>query len=195
MGVLVDDLLLLARLDANTDAERALDREPVDLEVLAGDAVTDLRAVDPTRPVSLDAEHVTVVGDESRLRQVIANLLNNARQHTPPGTAVHVRVARDVVTGGAILDVVDDGPGIPDDLASHVFERFWRADAARGRAQGGAGLGLSIVAAVVEAHGGTVTVESPSGSGARFRVTMPPGGPETAPNQLPPAARPVTSPR
>jgi two-component system OmpR family sensor kinase len=168
MGRLVDDMLLLARLDEG----RPLDLTDVDLARIAEDAVADARAVEPGRPISLIAhEAVVVSGDADRLRQVTANLVVNALVHTPPGTAVEVRVRRDGST--AVLEVADHGPGLPPELATRVFERFVRADPARTRATGGAGLGLAIVAAVVEAHGGRAEVESTPGEGATFRVVLP----------------------
>jgi two-component system OmpR family sensor kinase len=168
MGVLVDDLLLLARLDQG----RPLERKPVDLVRVATDAVDDARAAAPDRPISLDApDELMVSGDDVRLRQVAANLLANACQHTPPGTPVEVRLGDD--GGAAVVDVVDHGPGLPADQADRVFERFYRADPSRARAGGGSGLGLSIVAAITEAHGGTVSVDSTPGEGARFRVALP----------------------
>jgi two-component system OmpR family sensor kinase len=175
MGLLVDDLLLLARLDQG----RPLDRGAVDLVAVAGDALADLSAIDPARPVTFEhPDRLVVSGDEARLRQVAGNLLANARIHTPPGTAVHVRVR---ASGGqAILEVADEGPGLPPGDEHLVFERFYRADAARtrtgpsGAVEGGTGLGLSIVAAIVAAHGGTVHAGSPpNGRGAYFFVALP----------------------
>jgi two-component system OmpR family sensor kinase len=168
MGFLVEDLLLLARLDQG----RPLEREPVDLLRLATDAVADARAVSPERTITLTGDApVVVVGDEARLRQVAGNLLGNAAVHTPPGTPVHVRVMAE--DGHARLDVRDEGPGLPPGVGDEVFERFYRADAARSRATGGAGLGLSIVAAVAEAHGGRARLETPPGPGAWFVVELP----------------------
>ena len=165
MGVLVDDMLLLARLDQG----RPLETEPVRLDVVAADAAADARAVDPARPVTVDAEEVTVTGDDARLRQVVGNLVGNAIRHTPPGTPVRVVVRAD--GGVARVEVADEGPGMDAETASRVFERFYRADPAR--ATGGSGLGLSIVAAVVEAHGGSVRVETSPGNGATFVVELP----------------------
>jgi two-component system OmpR family sensor kinase len=169
MGVLVDDLLLLARLDQG----RPLERQPVDLGKVAADAVHDARAVEPDRPIALEAPGPAVVlGDELRLRQVAANLLANARQHTPPTAAVRVGVRQE--NGSVVLEVADDGPGLFPEEADKVFERFYRADPSRNRNLGGTGLGLSIVAAVAEAHGGRARVESTPGEGARFWVELPP---------------------
>ena len=170
MGELVEDLLLLARLDQG----RPLEQEPVDLGRVATDAVADARAVDPDRPITLTVTGdgpVLVTGDEARLRQVAANLLANARQHTPAGTPVAVRVRAD--GGRAVLQVADEGPGLAEEEAARVFERFYRADRSRARASGGTGLGLSIVAAIAEAHGGTASVTSSPGAGATFRVELP----------------------
>ena len=168
MGVLVDDLLLLARLDQG----RPLDRQPVDLAQVAADAVHDARAVEPERTIALEGPDTAVVlGDELRLRQVAANLLANARQHTPPTAAVRVGVRRE--NGSVVLEVADEGPGLSSEEAAKVFERFYRSDPSRARTQGGTGLGLSIVAAVAEAHGGRARVESEPGHGARFWVELP----------------------
>ncbi len=168
MAHLVDDLLLLARLDH----EPSRGRGPVDLSKLALDAVTDARAVEPTRPISLDAGGPGLVeGDEVQLRQAVANLLNNARVHTPSDTAVHVKVASEGET--VALEVEDEGPGMDEEEAARVFERFYRADPSRSRSQGGAGLGLSIVAAIADSHGGRASVDSSPGRGARFRIEIP----------------------
>ncbi|MEU6144839.1 HAMP domain-containing sensor histidine kinase [Streptomyces sp. NPDC047081] len=160
MGAMVDDLLLLARLDAG----RPLASEPVDLTRLVLDSVTDARAAGPDHRWELDLpeDPVTVTGDEHRLQQVLANLLANARLHTPVGTKVTVTLETDGTT--ALLQVHDDGPGVPEDIRPGVFERFTRADRRTKEATGGAGLGLSIVAAVAEAHDGSVTLESRPGS-------------------------------
>jgi two-component system OmpR family sensor kinase len=176
MGLLVEDLLLLARLDQ----QRPLDREPVDLLALAADAVHDARAVAPDREIELvlggeDGGALVVLGDGQRLRQVLANLVDNALTHTPAGSPVEVRVGAAPLDGrpGAAVEVVDHGPGLTPEQAERVFERFYRADPARSRAVGGTGLGLSIVAALVAVHGGTVGVDSVPGRGARFRVLLP----------------------
>jgi two-component system, OmpR family, sensor kinase len=143
----------------------------VDLARVVTDAVADATAVEPQRPISLDApDHLVVDGDEARLNQLVANLLANARTHTPASTPVRVRLAATATV--AVLEVEDDGPGLGPE-PERVFERFYRADQARSRASGGAGLGLSIVAAVSEAHGGRATAGcSPSG-GALVRVELP----------------------
>ena len=171
LGLLVDDLLLLARLDQ----QRPLERRPVELIALAGDAVSDAKAAWPDREVRLHVlpggDVPIVLGDEARLRQVLSNLVSNAVTHTPRGVTATVTVG--TADGWAVLDVTDDGPGLAPDAAARVFERFYRADAARTRAAGGTGLGLSIVAALVAAHGGTVALESAPGAGATFRVRLP----------------------
>jgi two-component system, OmpR family, sensor kinase len=175
MGRLVDDLLLLARMDEQQPLELA----DVDLTDIAADAVADARAVDAARPVTLEAPGPVVVrGDDRRLRQVVANLLNNARVHTPERTPVHVVVSSN--GENAVLVVRDEGPGITDEDRRRIFERFYRADPSRSRAKGGSGLGLSIVAAVVQAHGGTVSVASAAGQGASFTVQLPQSTPTRA---------------
>jgi signal transduction histidine kinase len=167
MGLLVDDMLLLARLDQG----RPLETTPLALDRLVDEAVRDARAVEPDRPIDLVGDPVTVAGDDHRLRQVVGNLLTNARLHTPPGTPVHVSVR---VAGERVrLEVADEGPGLEPEVAARVFERFFRGDPARTRASGGSGLGLSIVAAVAEAHGGRVSVDTAPGAGTRFVVELP----------------------
>ncbi|MDI2124793.1 sensor histidine kinase [Yinghuangia seranimata] len=170
MSLLVDDLLLLARLDAG----RPLAREPVDLCRMAIDAASDARAAGPGHRWLLDLpeEPVTITGDPHRLRQVLANLLTNARTHTPSGTRVTVRV-REHGDGAEVL-VSDDGPGVPEDLQESVFERFTRAGQGRARSDGGTGLGLAIVDAVVASHRGTVTLTSRPGR-TDFRILLPRG--------------------
>jgi len=183
MGLLVEDLLALARLDQ----QRPLAKAPVDLLMLAADAVQDARIVSPGRPIDLVVAPGTafiVDGDEPRLRQVLANLVNNALTHTPDETPVRVKLGRGTLEpdsgrqGGqavpaAVLDVADDGPGMTAEAARRVFERFYRADASRNRASGGSGLGLAIVAGLVAAHGGTVSVRTAPGQGADFQVKLP----------------------
>jgi two-component system OmpR family sensor kinase len=175
MGLLVQDLLLLARLDQ----QRPLERTPVDLAVLVVDAVHDAHVVAPDRSVNLrlpqaDGEEpasVPVLGDQERLRQVIGNLVTNAITHTPAGTPVEVRLRSEGTE--AVLEVADSGPGLPPEAAERVFERFYRADPARGRDNGGTGLGLAIVAALVAAHGGRVSVDTAAGVGTTFQVRLP----------------------
>jgi two-component system OmpR family sensor kinase len=212
MGLLVEDLLTLARIDQ----QRPLAKAPVDLLMLAADAVQDARIVAPGRPVDLVVAPGTaflVDGDEPRLRQVIGNLVNNALTHTPAGTPVRLKIGRGTLEPGTadlagrarpgahdgwasededagvgaatsqpaldgeapavVLDVEDDGPGMSASQAQRVFERFYRADAARNRASGGTGLGLAIVAGLVAAHGGTVSVRTAPGQGADFQVKLP----------------------
>ncbi len=180
MGVLVDDLLLLARLDQG----RPLEERPVDLTRITRDAVDDARTVAPNRPIQYSPNGAIVVpGDEVRLRQVLANLMQNTLQHTPPDTPVHVRV--EAGTDNATIEVRDEGPGMTSDVAAHVFERFWRGDPSRNRASGGAGLGLAIVAAIADAHGGRAEVESAPGQGATFRVVLPRTPPAAPPDPAP----------
>jgi two-component system, OmpR family, sensor kinase len=205
MGLLVEDLLTLARLDQ----QRPLNIAPVDLLTVAVDAVQDARIVSPGRSIDLIVAPGTaflVDGDEQRLRQVLGNLVNNALTHTPAGTPVRVKIgagtlppalggrangqasagangfagdargaaaASDGPVPAVVIDVEDDGPGMPPEQAQRVFERFYRADAARNRASGGTGLGLAIVAGLVSAHGGTVSVRTAPGQGADFQVRLP----------------------
>lgn len=176
MGVLVEDLMHLARLDEG----RPLARDAVDLAVLAADAAADLRALDPQRTVALvplvpgaSTADAVVAGDESRLRQVLANLVGNAARHTPSGTPVEIAVGRVTADGTAVVEVRDHGPGIPAEHAARVFERFYRVDAGRSRDHGGTGLGLAIVDAIVRAHGGTVSLVPTPGGGATARIALP----------------------
>ncbi len=168
MGLLVEDLLLLARLDEN----RPLEVVPLDLAEILAEAITEARAAGREHVWHLDvpADPVDVRGDPLRLHQVVANLLGNARVHTPPGTPVTARVR--VQGEHAVIEVVDDGPGIPADVLPRVTERFTRADSSRSRASGGSGLGLSIAKAIVLAHGGTMAIECPPGGGTAVRVRL-----------------------
>jgi two-component system OmpR family sensor kinase len=174
MTGLVEDLLLLARLDSG----RAVAHEPVDLSRLVVDAVSDAQVAgsDHAWTLRLPDEPVEVVGDADRLHQVVANLLGNARAHTPPGTTVTVGLSSS--DGSVHIRVSDDGPGIAPDLLPRVFERFARGDGSRSRAAGSTGLGLAIVSAVAEAHGGTVEVDG-SPAGTTFTVTLPAGAAES----------------
>ncbi|MEO3801336.1 HAMP domain-containing sensor histidine kinase [Nonomuraea sp. B1E8] len=170
MGLLVEDMLLLARLDQR----RALAMQSVDLLSLAATAVIDAQTLAPDRRIELVRLYggegdVLVTGDESRLGQVLNNLVTNALTHTPPGTPFQVRVGAD--GDHAVVEVADEGPGFTAEVAERVFERFYRADPAR--SAGGSGLGLSIAATLVEAHGGIVTAEGEPGKGALFRVILP----------------------
>lgn len=171
MGVLVEDLLLLARLDE----QRPLDQRRVDLLALASDAVHDAQTVAPARQIRMEVFDgpgtPEVLGDEARLRQVFSNLMSNAVQHTPEVAGITVRVGTD--EDSAVLEVCDEGPGMNAEDARRVFERFYRADSSRTRASGGFGLGLSIVDSLVDAHGGTVSVDTTPGHGCRFRVSLP----------------------
>ncbi|NDO88031.1 sensor histidine kinase [Cellulosimicrobium composti] len=186
MGTLVNDLLALARLDEG----RPLRHEPVDLVSLARDSAQDLHALDPTREVGLVGlapgasapATLRAVGDEDRLRQVLANLVGNVARHTPAGTPVEIALG--VAPGGtsregptaaerAVLEVRDHGPGVPAEQRGRVFERFYRADSSRNRASGGSGLGLAIVAAIVGAHQGHVAVRETAGGGLTVRVELP----------------------
>ncbi|WP_251150189.1 HAMP domain-containing sensor histidine kinase [Cellulosimicrobium sp. Marseille-Q4280] len=196
MGALVNDLLALARLDEG----RPLRHEPVDLAALAKDSAQDLHALDPSRDVqvvglaagSVAPEPLRVVGDEDRLRQVLANLVGNVARHTPRGTAAQIALgvveAPPLPTDGtvqraphgtargatAVLEVRDHGPGVPAGQEDRVFERFYRADSSRNRASGGSGLGLAIVAAIVAAHRGHVSVRSTDDDGGlTVRVELP----------------------
>ncbi|MFV8050344.1 sensor histidine kinase [Mycobacterium sp. 48b] len=168
MTQLVEDMLLLARLDAG----RPLERDSVDLSRLVVDTVSDAHIAGPDHQWSLDLpeDPVMVQGDEARLHQVLANLLANARTHTPPGTSV--TVALNTAPDAVLITVADDGPGIPPTLLPDVFERFARGDSSRSRREGSTGLGLAIVAAVVKAHGGTIEVTSTPGS-TEFVVRLP----------------------
>jgi two-component system OmpR family sensor kinase len=190
MGILVDDMLLLARLDQ----QRPLQAKPVDLLTLAADAVHDARVVAPDRSIQLtvgSGAALIVNGDEVRLRQVIGNLMTNALIHTPAGTPIDVLIRSGTLDEAparspedadaprpaathqpaAVLEVTDHGPGLAEDQAEHVFERFYQADKAR--SAGGTGLGLAIVAALVAGHGGATWVRSTPGVGATFSIALP----------------------
>ena len=193
MGVLVEDMLLLARLDQ----QRPLDWRPVDLLTLAADAVHDARVVAPARSINLtvgSGAALLVIGDEIRLRQVIGNLMSNALSHTPDASPIDVLIRSGNLDEApaaadddravpadqpgprdsrpaAVLEVADHGPGLTKEQAQHVFERFYRADQAR--TSGGTGLGLAIVAALVKAHDGAAWVRSQPGSGATFCIALP----------------------
>ncbi|HEY7024811.1 MAG TPA: HAMP domain-containing sensor histidine kinase [Candidatus Limnocylindrales bacterium] len=180
MAALVEDMLLLARLDQG----RPLRHDPVPLSELVNDALLDLRAVDPERPVEANVEsNVVVSGDEDRLRQVIGNLVTNVRVHTPPDTPIEVGLS--ARNGYSTLKVADHGPGIDPTHVEHIFDRFYRADSARTRDRGGSGLGLSIAASVATAHGGEISYSNTPGGGATFTLTLPRDGkPEAVEDEL-----------
>ena len=168
MRVLVEELLLLARLDEG----RPLATRPVDLNEIVLDAISASRAVAPDRHVVLSVSAVAVVrGDAVRLRQVVDNLLANVRTHTPAGTATFITIG--VTDGSAALTVRDDGPGMPTEQAARIFERFYRSDASRSRASGGSGLGMAIVHALVTAHHGRIDVDTTPGRGLTIRIALP----------------------
>jgi two-component system OmpR family sensor kinase len=189
MGLLVDDLLLLARLDQG----RPLSRRPVDVSVLAAEAVDAARAVEPDREMTMEVDPgLWVQADRDRLRQVLDNLLGNVRMHTPPGAPATLRARSG--EDSVLIEVQDSGPGIAPEAARRVFERFYRADPARTHASGGAGLGLSIVESIVAAHGGRVEVGNAAGGGACFRIYLPPLEPGAGPLDEPPPADSQPSP-
>ncbi|SFE12696.1 two-component system, OmpR family, sensor kinase [Actinopolyspora alba] len=199
MSLLVEDLLLLAKLDQ----EPVYDREEVDLLSVTADAISGTAhrgassrvRLDPLRPDATELESVRVIGDSHRLRQVVGNLVSNALSHTPPETDIRVRVGTapaGSTTGGlngpdrwvsgpelvagtptAIVDVTDSGPGLSPEQAGQVFDRFYRADAARTREHGGSGLGLAIAAAIAGNHGGRIELDTRPGQGATFRLVLP----------------------
>ncbi|MEU6784519.1 HAMP domain-containing sensor histidine kinase [Nonomuraea angiospora] len=176
---LVEDLLLLASLDESDGP--GLDLTPMDLRTLAADARHDFAALAPSRPVAFTgpsggpAASAPVLGDEARLRQVVSNLVGNAITHTPADTPVRIGVGTD--GGESVLVIEDEGPGLSPEEEARVFDRFYRADASRARATGGAGLGLAIVRSIVTAHGGRVEVRSSPGKGAAFQVRLPAADP------------------
>ena len=172
MGSLVEDLLLLARLDQS----REMKSDPVNLTQIVSDAVASARAAGQNHTVNFDeqAEEIYALGDKDRIHQVVANLLANARTHTPAGTVIDVSVKQD--TDGVRIRIADNGPGLSDADQARIFERFYRADASRVRTDGeGTGLGLSIVDAVMRAHAGQVSVQSEVGKGAVFTLFFPLG--------------------
>ena len=170
MGSLVEDLLLLARLDQ----AREMENLPVDIAQVTKDAVASAQVAGPEHPISLigDADELYTLGDQHRIHQVIANLLANARTHTPVGTPITVSIAQS--SDGVRIGVTDAGPGLSDEDQKRIFERFYRADSSRVRIDGeGSGLGLSIVDAVMKAHGGSVSVSSEIGKGSTFTLFFP----------------------
>jgi two-component system OmpR family sensor kinase len=170
MGSLVEDLLLLARLDQ----AREMEKLPVDIAAVTSDAVASARVAGPEHPITLvgDTDELYTLGDSHRIHQVIANLLANARTHTPAGTPITVSI--DKGDDGVRIAVADQGPGLSDEDQRRIFERFYRADSSRVRIDGeGSGLGLSIVDAVMKAHGGDVSVRSELGKGSTFTLFFP----------------------
>ena len=168
MSGLVDDLLLLARLDIEPEPQN----DEVDLSEILVDAVRDAHTMAPGHVwhMDMDEEPVIVAGDSEQLRQVVVNLLANARTHTPSGTTVSATL-RQTDDGQTSLEIADDGPGIDAGLLPFIFERFVRADDSRSRRTGSTGLGLAIVEAIVQAHHGQISVTSVPGS-TRFLVRL-----------------------
>ena len=180
MSRLVEDLMFLARLDLGDQAEAMLVQRPVDLAAIARDAVADHQAIDPDRPVSqVGPERVMAHADGERLTQVFVNLLANLRVHTPRGTVASLSLTHS--DGWVEVRLADTGPGFPADALPLVFDRFYRADPSRSRRSGGSGLGLAIVAAIVEAHDGTVNASNNGGAVIAFRIPANPPDPNSRP--------------
>jgi two-component system OmpR family sensor kinase len=184
MGGLVEDLLMLARLDD----QRPMRFAPVDLTVLAADAAQDARAIDPTRKITVSGRSgplgpTVVPGDDAKLRQLLANLVSNALNHTPHGSPLEIAVGTRESDQHVVLEVRDHGPGVDPEKARKVFERFYRADPSRVRGTGGGnGLGLAIAAAIVNSHLGRIGVAQTEGGGATFIVELPTGNSQAAPS-------------
>ncbi len=184
MGGLVEDLLMLARLDD----QRPLRFAPVDLTVLAADAAQDAQAIDPTRRITVSGRSgplgpTVVPGDDAKLRQLLANLVSNALNHTPHGSPLEIAVGTRESDQHVVLEVRDHGPGVDPEKARKVFERFYRADPSRVRGTGGGnGLGLAIAAAIVNSHQGRIGVAQTDGGGATFIVELPTGNSQAAPS-------------
>lgn len=187
MGQLVEDLLTLARIDE----QRPLEMKPLDLMVLGHDAAFDARATAPDRSITIigvdggPPRPTPTKGDEARLRQVVANLMTNALRYTPRGSPIEIAVGVAPVLHGhsdSVLEVRDHGPGISEEDAAKVFERFYRADTSRHRQTGGTGLGLAIVAALVAQHDGTVRLEETPGGGATLSIRLPHVPPDDQPS-------------
>jgi two-component system OmpR family sensor kinase len=188
MGELVEELLLLAQLDQGL----LLEGHPVDVSAVVDAAVDAARATDPERPIDVDSQSpLVVLGAESHLRQVVDNLLTNARVHTPAGTPVHVRLAAE--GDAVVLEVADAGPGVPAEQADRIFERFYRTDRSRTRSQGGVGLGLAIVRSLLEAHSGAISYRTPPTGGSVFRVVLPLAGTADAEDAQPELATTPTA--
>lgn len=168
MSVVIDELLALAR----QDVQQPVERKPVDLKAVVKDSIASFMATHPASHISLDSQGSPIIsGDRARLRLVADNLIENALQHAPDSARVHVRVGTD--HNGAFLEVEDEGSGMESAHLGHLLEPFYRPDPARTRSEGGPGLGLSIVRAVVDAHGGKIEMQSPPGEGLRVRVSLP----------------------
>jgi two-component system, OmpR family, sensor kinase len=175
---LVEDLLLLARVDEHRDDGMSPQLAPMDLRTLAADALHDVRALDPSRPVELTGPDggppaaALALADEAQMRQVVSNLVGNAVAHTPEGSPIRIGVGTH--DGHALVEIADSGPGLTEEQAQRVFDRFYRADGSRSRTGGGgAGLGLAIVKSLVSAHGGEIALNTAPGEGATFRVLLP----------------------
>lgn len=177
MGTLVDDLLLLSRLDQG----RPLERRHLDLSTLSADVVSDLEVIHTGRTIIFEGDAVSISGDEHRLRQVLSNVIGNAAVHTPNRSAIRVTSTQEV--DHVLIRVTDEGPGMTEEELTKATDRFYRADASRARSSGGSGLGLSIAQAIVQAHGGRLTIESTPRSGTTVSVSLPTDGqPISAPS-------------
>lgn len=170
MGRLVEDLLALAR----ADEKRPTQQMPVRLDEVVAGLVEDFRVVHPDRPTTTTLTPAVVTGDRALITQSVVNVLANAGVHTPPSTPIDVTLTTD--SASAVLTIADHGVGISPDDAPHVFDRFYRSDVSRNRESGGSGLGLSITAAIIEAHGGTIAVSPTAGGGATFTIRLPLAG-------------------
>ena len=173
LSSLVENLLALAALDASQSARV---KSPVDLAVVCRDVAEQLSPLAAAQNVRLQlelSEHLTIPGDVFALERAVRNLIENAIHHTPAGEQILIRA--EIQQGEAVIRIIDAGVGISPEHLPHLFERFYRVDTARNRAHGGAGLGLAIVKAIVEAHGGTVSVESKLGAGSTFTLQLPRG--------------------
>jgi two-component system OmpR family sensor kinase len=188
MGALVEDLLMLARIDE----QRPLQRKPVDLLLLGHDAAIDARASAPRRDIRVVGLHggrgtsAPTSGDEAKLRQVVANLMGNCLRYTPDDSPVEIAVGTEGAEGKreSVLQVRDHGPGISEEEAPRIFERFYRADSSRNRDTGGSGLGLAIVSAIVASHEGTVRLSQTSGGGATLTIRLPFEAPAEPPDTV-----------
>ena len=174
MGLLVEDLLELARLDET----RPLELADIDLSVIAHDAALDARAQDPDRAVTVLADAPVVIrAENNKIRQVVTNLVGNALRYTEPATPLEIAARLDLDGVHASISVIDHGEGIPEPIREKIFQRFWRADTSRARETGGSGLGLAIVSSIMRSHGGRVTISETAGGGATFTAVLPIAGP------------------